>query len=172
MLKAIWAQARDAAGRPVIGSGGDMPWHLPEDLRHFSAMTRGAAVVMGRRTWESFPERYRPLPGRVNIVITSGDAVLGADATVGSLDEALVAAARLSDSQDVWVIGGGRVYAEAMPRLDALEVTEIDLVADGDTYAPQIDADVWEMVADSGWRDSATGPRHRFLSFARPGAGD
>lgn len=170
MLKAIWAQARDGAGRPVIGSGGDMPWHLPEDLRHFSALTRGCAVVMGRRTWESFPERYRPLPGRVNVVITSGDPVERADATVGSLDEALAVAARLSDGPDVWVIGGGRVYAEAMPQLDALEVTEIDLVVDGDTFAPTIDPDTWDAVSDSGWRDSATGPRHRFLTYRREAA--
>ncbi|GIG54238.1 dihydrofolate reductase [Demequina activiva] len=167
MLRAIWAQARDGAGRPVIGSGGDMPWHLPEDLQHFSSLTRGGAVVMGRRTWESFPERFRPLPGRVNVVITSAPSLEGADAVVASLDAGLEAAARLTPDGEVWVIGGGRVYGAALEAVDGLEVTEIDLVVDGDTFAPQVDPAVWEVVGDSGWRDSATGPRHRFLSYAR-----
>ncbi|WP_062076469.1 dihydrofolate reductase [Demequina globuliformis] len=166
-LRAIWAQARDKAGQPVIGAHGDMPWQLPEDLKHFSSLTRGSAVVMGRRTWESFPEKFRPLPGRINVVITKAPEVPGADAVAGSLEEALTTAARLTPSDDVWVIGGGRVYADAMPRLDALEVTEIDLIVDGDTFAPVIDPDVWTQSGDSGWRESATGPRHRFLTYRR-----
>ena len=166
MLKAIWAQARDAAGRPVIGARGDMPWHLPEDLRRFSSLTRGGAVVMGRRTWESFPERFRPLPGRVNVVISSG-TVEGADAVAGSLADAVDSAARLRPDTDVWVIGGGRVYADAMGMLDALEVTEIDLEVDGDTFAPAVDPAVWAVTENSGWRDSATGPRHRFVTYER-----
>lgn len=82
----IWAQARDR----VIGAGGTMPWHLPEDLKHFQRTTLGSPVVMGRRTWESFPPRFRPLPGRTNIVITSRED-FAADGAVraGSLEEAL-----------------------------------------------------------------------------------
>ncbi|WP_084040324.1 dihydrofolate reductase [Demequina sp. NBRC 110053] len=167
MLKAIWAQARDGFGRPVIGSAGDMPWHLPEDLAHFKELTTGAPVIMGRRTWESFPARFRPLPGRVNVVITTGGAIDGADAVVGSLDEALVAAARLAEGRDAWVIGGGRVYAEAMERLDLLEVTEIDLEVDGDTFAPAIDGAAWEPTEEGEWATSRTGTRYRFLTYAR-----
>ncbi|QJW35901.1 dihydrofolate reductase [Cellulosimicrobium protaetiae] len=69
-LGLIWAQARDTAGRPVIGAGGTMPWHLPEDLAHFKRVTSGHPVVMGRRTWDSLPPRFRPLPGRTNVVVT------------------------------------------------------------------------------------------------------
>lgn len=167
MLKAIWAQAHDAAGTPVIGSQGDMPWHLPEDLRHFKDLTSGAAVVMGRRTWESFPEQFRPLPGRVNIVITGGGPIEGADATVGSLDAAIELAVGRGDGADAWVIGGGRVYAEAMPLLDGLEVTEIDLEVDGDTFAPPVDPDVWVLAAEEPWQTSRTGLRYRFLTYAR-----
>lgn len=167
MLRAIWAQARDAAGRPVIGRDGDMPWHLPEDLAHFQAVTRGGAVIMGRRTWESLPERFRPLPGRTNIVITSLDAVEGADAVAGSLEGATAAAARLAPEADGWVIGGGRVYDAAMPQLDRLEVTEIDLEVDGDTYAPAIDPGHWEATAEGAWQTSRSGLRYRFLTYTR-----
>lgn len=165
--KAIWAQARDAQGRPVIGSNGDMPWHVPEDLRHFKEKTAGAAVIMGRRTWESFPHAYRPLPGRTNIVITSSGSLQGADAVVGSLSEALEAAARLSPSTDVWVIGGGRVYADAMNQLAQLEVTELDLEVNGDTFAPTIDANVWTAVTKGRWHTSRTGVRYRFVTYER-----
>src|SRR5690554_1117166 len=153
--KAIWAQARDTKGRPVIGSDGDMPWHVPEDLNHFKQSTAGAAVIMGRRTWESFPAAFRPLPGRTNIVITSTDSLNGADAVVTSLDQALEAAGRLSPTTDVWIIGGGRVYADAMSLLQQLEVTEIDLEVSGDTFAPTIDPQVWTAIATTEWHTSS-----------------
>lgn len=165
--KAIWAQARDPQGRPVIGSDGDMPWHVPEDLRHFREKTAGAAVIMGRRTWESLPHAFRPLPGRTNIVITSSASLPGADAVVSSLDEAVAAAARLSPSRDVWVIGGGRVYADAMGRLGQLEVTELDIEVDGDTFAPHIDTEVWSTVTKGKWHTSRTGVRYRFVTYER-----
>lgn len=165
--KAIWAQARDAQGRPVIGSDGDMPWHVPEDLKHFREKTSGSAVIMGRRTWESFPHAFRPLPGRTNIVITSSDSLHGADAVVGSLDDALAAAARLSPDTDVWIIGGGRVYADAMDRLAQLEVTELDIEVDGDTFAPTIDTAVWTAVNTGEWLTSSTGVRYRFVTYER-----
>lgn len=165
--KAIWAQARNAQGRPVIGSDGDMPWHVPEDLKHFKTQTTGAAVIMGRRTWESFPHAFRPLPGRTNIVITSSESLHGADAVVTSLDDALAVAARLSPDTDVWVIGGGRVYADAMDRLAQLEVTELDVEVDGDTFAPVIDPDEWSAAHTSQWHTSSTGVRYRFVTYTR-----
>ncbi|WP_297081948.1 dihydrofolate reductase [uncultured Demequina sp.] len=167
MLRAIWAQARDHAGRPVIGAAGDMPWHLPEDLKHFSSQTRGGAVVMGRRTWESFPDRFRPLPGRVNVVVTSAESLEGADAVVGSLSSALETAARLSEDGNVWVIGGGRVYGAALEAVDEAVVTEIDLEVDGDTYAPVLDPAQWELIDAGPWETSTSGLRYRFLTYAR-----
>ncbi|OSM43163.1 dihydrofolate reductase [Nesterenkonia sp. PF2B19] len=173
----IWAQTRDG----VIGRDGDMPWHLPEDFAHFRAQTRGRPVVMGRRTWESLPESVRPLPGRRNIVIT-GDAdraatitAAGAE-TASSLDAALdLACSPGADGQPpakVWILGGGRIYAETVEQdlADAAVVTVIDLDVDGDTYAPQLPPSRWELCAADpaeGWHTAADGQRYRFETLCR-----
>lgn len=158
----IWAEARDG----IIGAGGTMPWHVPEDLAHFKAVTLGTPVIMGRRTWESFPARFRPLPGRRNIVVTRNAQWADAGAErAGSLDDALALAA---EADTVWVIGGGQVYREAIGRADVLEVTELDLDVDGDTRAPER-AD-WPVTATDpaeGWHTSRTGIRYRFLTLRR-----
>lgn len=158
----IWAQARGG----VIGAGGGMPWHVPEDMAHFKEITMGAPVVMGRRTWESFPERFRPLPGRRNIVVTRNDAWAADGAQrAATIDAALEAA---SDADWTWVIGGGQVYREALPRADRLEVTELDLEVDGDTTAPDIAG--WTVAASDpaeGWHTSRTGVRYRFVRYVR-----
>jgi dihydrofolate reductase len=166
VLGLIWAQAHDR----VIGARGAMPWHLPEDLKHFRTMTTGATVVMGRATWESLDPRYRPLPGRRNIVLSrrAEFTAQGAE-TATDLDGALAAAG----DADVWVIGGGQLYAEAIGRADRLEVTDIDLAVDGDTRAPVVDDRVWEVAAadpDRGWHVSTAGLRYRFTSFRRQGS--
>lgn len=160
-LGLVWAQSR--AG--VIGAGGGMPWHVPEDLAHFRAVTGESDVVMGRRTWESLPPRFRPLPGRRNIVVsrTSGWDAAGAE-RVDSLDAALETA----DTDRVWVIGGGRLYADAIGHADVLEVTQLDLDVDGDTVAPSLDG--WTRTAadpGDGWHVSRTGIRYRFETYAR-----
>ncbi len=171
-IKAIWAQARDDEGRPVIGREGDMPWHLPDDLAHFQSLTRGHAVIMGRRTWESLPQRFRPLPGRTNIVVTSLDTLDGA-ATAGSLAGALELADALVKSGDLaedatrWIIGGARMFASAVDLADALEVTEIDLTVAGDTYAPDIPARVWQVDAQTPWSLSEAGLPYRFVTYVR-----
>ena len=154
----IWAQAHDR----VIGAGGVMPWHLTEDLKHFREVTGSDPVVMGRRTWESLPERYRPLPGRANIVVTrqEGWDAPGAQ-VVHSVDEALAAA---GDST-VWVIGGAELYEQTLPRADRLEITEIDLDVDGDTRAPD-PGDGWTVDAGA-WRTDGNGMRYRFVTYTR-----
>jgi dihydrofolate reductase len=156
----IWAEAHDR----VIGADGGMPWDVPEDLAHFREVTMGHPVIMGRRTWESFPERFRPLPGRRNIVVT-GNAEWSADGAerAGSLDEALTMA---TDAETVWVVGGGRLYAEAISRADVLEVTQLDLPVAGDTFAPETGD--WRTAAVGDWVLSRTGIRYRFLTFVRP----
>ncbi|MDN5821799.1 MAG: dihydrofolate reductase, partial [Brachybacterium sp.] len=157
---------------------GTMPWHLPEDLKHFSRTTKGAPVVMGRRTWESFPPRFRPLPGRTNIVITRDDGFADAGAVrARNLDDALGLALEALDSPAgssagasmIWVIGGGRVYREAMDRAALLVVTEIDLEVDGDTTAPKIPTGFRLTAADPerGWHEGAGGLRHRILRYTR-----
>lgn len=166
----VWAEA--AGG--VIGADGGMPWHVPEDLAHFKSVTLGSPVVMGRRTWESFPDRYRPLPERRNIVVTRDPqwAADGAERS-GSLEDALATAMDAgSDAAApdwVWVIGGGGLFREAIPTADRLEVTELDLEVDGDTFAP--DRRGWHTVTadpESGWRTSRSGIRYRFLRLERP----
>jgi dihydrofolate reductase len=158
----IWAEARGG----VIGAAGGMPWHVPEDLAHFKALTLGAPVVMGRRTWDSLSPRFRPLPGRTNIVVTRQDD-WAADGAVraGSLQQALADAGEV---EQVWVIGGGELFGEAIVGADRLEVTELDLDVDGDTFAPARDG--WR-VADvdpaQGWHTSRNGIRYRFLRMER-----
>lgn len=158
----IWAQARGG----VIGADGGMPWHVPEDMAHFKEITTGCPVVMGRRTWESFPERFRPLPGRRNIVVTRNDewAASGAE-RAATVDAALEAVA---NAQWTWVIGGGQVYREALGRADRLEVTELDLEVAGDTTAPDIAG--WRVASSdpaTGWHTSRTGVRYRFVRYVR-----
>jgi len=166
-LGLIWAEARDR----VIGDAGGMPWHVPEDLARFRRLTTGHPVVMGRRTWESFPERFRPLPSRTNIVLT-GDRAFSAEGAVvaSSIDAALAAAASAPGSDLVWIIGGGRLYRDTIARADLLEVTELDLAVAGDTRAPERTG--WApVVADpeTGWHTSSGGVRYRFLTLRREG---
>ena len=118
----------------VIGHGNDLVWRLPEDQKHFRAVTMGAPVIMGRATWDSLPERFRPLPGRRNLVLTrqAGWRADGAE-VVATLDEAL---ARTADAPRVFVIGGAQVYALALPRADELLLTEIERDFDGDSRFP------------------------------------
>ncbi len=162
----IWAQTPGG----VIGADGTMPWHLPEDLEHFKATTLGHPVVMGRRTWESLPPRFRPLPGRPNIVVTR-DPRWSADGAhrAGSLDEALHLAAATTGPgapAETWVIGGGQLYRAAIDHAVTLSVTEIDLSVAGDTRAPAVGPE-WGVTQDHGWRTSATGLRYRIRTYAR-----
>lgn len=152
----IWAQSSNG----VIGRGGQIPWNVPEDMAHFREKTHGATVVIGRKTWVSIPPRFRPLPDRRNIVVTrnanwSDD---GAE-VVHTLDDALYI------TPVVWVIGGREIYTAAMDRADVLEVTEIEIDVEGDTFAPAI-GDGWKVEA-SDWQTSSKGPRYRFLTHRR-----
>ncbi|MGN6300361.1 MAG: dihydrofolate reductase [Angustibacter sp.] len=164
----VWAQARDG----VIGRDGALPWHLPEDMAHFRALTRGATVVMGRATWESLPERFRPLPGRRNVVLSRRPDFHAEGADVRTdLRAALADAAEGDDGTDgtVWVIGGAQVYAAALSDADRLVVTEIDETVDGDAHAPAID-DSWALTSQDpaqGWHTSASGLRYRFREYRR-----
>ena len=159
----IYARARNG----VIGQGGVMPWHLPEDLAHFKRVTLNHPVVMGRRTWDSIPPRFRPLPGRTNIVITRQEDwnETGAQRS-SSLRDALQKAENLGGAPgQVWVIGGAQIYAQAMPLADELVVTEIDADFDGDAHAPAIGPE-WQEVAREQF-ESRTGLRGAFVTCRR-----
>lgn len=155
----VWAEARGGA----IGRGGVMPWSLPEDLAHFKRATWGTPVVMGRRTWESLPERFRPLPGRDNLVVTR-DPAFGAEGArvLRSTEEVLaVEAPRVS------VIGGGEIYRALMPHATELIVTRIELdVPDADTFAPPIGTE-WRLVEPGEPLVSSSGLGYRFERYLR-----
>lgn len=122
----------------VIGFNGQIPWRLPEDLRHFQALTMGHTVIMGRRTYESIG---RPLPGRQNVVVSATLAGLEGCAVARSLQEALA----LADRREIFIIGGGRLYREALPLAEQLDLTWIDLEPAGDTWFPDVD---WSQFAE------------------------
>ena len=163
----IWAEARGAGGRGAIGRGGSMPWHLPEDLVHFRRATTGAPVIMGRRTWESLPERFRPLPGRENLVVTRDRGFDAPGATVAhGLDEAL-AEVRDRGAERIWIMGGGQLYRAAMPLADELVVTRIELdVPDADTFAPEIGPE-WRLADAGEALVAASGLGYRFERWVR-----
>lgn len=210
ILGAIWAQTRDG----IIGRNGTMPWRVPEDLKHFQRTTAGKPVIMGRHTWESLPKAYKPLPGRVNIIVTrsaNGIEHRNEGIWVSSLDAALeetyravidqesagesiaVEADQLTYSKpeqdtgsteseedtatelvepepthaDVWIIGGGALYSEALTRdnlphykhvcvIERTLLTAIDgTVIPGDTKAPTLTD--WETVSEQPLRVSESG---------------
>ena len=163
-LSAIWAQTPDG----VMGRDGGMPWHLPEDLAHFKATTQGHPVLMGRRTWESFPERFRPLPGRTNVVVTSRPENPGLQAdpredgtaviAVSSWREAVRAGAEAPGGEHLWVIGGARLLEDAMPELEHAVVTVIEIDEPGDTRAPRLETP-WRLERRDEDRLSRTGLR-------------
>jgi dihydrofolate reductase len=137
-LHLIYARSRNN----VIGVNGDLPWHLPEDLAHFKRTTLGQPVIMGRVTWESIPEKFRPLPGRTNVVVSRQASFSAPGAQVVA---SLQAAVDLFPAGDVvWLIGGAQLYAQAMPLAQQLVITEIDADYEGDAFAPAIDAVEWK----------------------------
>jgi dihydrofolate reductase len=125
--------ARAANG--VIGKGNALPWHLPEDMAHFKRTTLGCPVIMGRKTWDSLPAKFRPLPGRLNVVLTrQPDWSAPGALCAHSLTEAC---ALCPPDSNAWVIGGAEIYAQALPLASSAVVTEIDASFDGDAFAPQ-----------------------------------
>jgi len=132
----------------VIGREGGLPWRLSTDMKRFKALTTGHPIVMGRKTWESFP-KPGPLPGRTNIVVTRDRGWRAEGAQVAhSLEAALEIAAAAPGGEDICVIGGGEVYGQAIGRADRLAVTHVEARVDGDTRFPAIDPAVWHAVAE------------------------
>lgn len=139
MLTLIAAVSRNNC----IGKNGAIPWRLPEDLKHFKNLTMGHVVIMGRKTWESLPEKFRPLPGRTNVVLTRQTDYPLPDGVerFGSLADAVAA------HPDAFVMGGAEIYAQAMPLAHRLELTRVDQGVDGDAFFPPIDGQEWTEVA-------------------------
>ncbi|MBK0394146.1 dihydrofolate reductase [Ramlibacter algicola] len=159
VLGLIYARAANG----VIGKEGKLPWHLPEDLAHFKRVTLGAPVIMGRRTWDSLPPKFRPLPGRRNIVVTRQVDwhVEGAE-RAASLEQALASCAH---EPKAWIIGGAELYRQAERRAHVVEVTEIEQDFDGDAFAPTLGGD-WREVARERIQ-AASGLHLSFVRFER-----
>jgi dihydrofolate reductase len=141
----IWAMSRNR----VIGRNNDLPWRLPRDMKHFMTTTRGHPVIMGRRTFESMDRR--PLPGRMNIVVTGNPDYQAPGATVvGDLDAALAEARRCCEQSgvdEVFITGGAGLYRPGLEVADRLYVTEIDAQLQGDTFFPDVDWSRWRRVS-------------------------
>lgn len=158
-LGLIYARARNG----VIGKDNQMPWHLPEDLAHFKRVTLGSPVIMGRKTWDSLPPRFRPLPGRRNIVLTrQADWSAEGAERVGTLQQAL---ALCGDVDTAWVTGGAEVYRLALPLAQRVEVTEIDAEYEGDAFAPELGPQ-WREVARER-HVAASGLGYSFVTYRR-----
>jgi dihydrofolate reductase len=159
----VWAQSNDG----VIGVDGDLPWHVPEDLAHFRVVTDRAVVVMGHTTWRSLPARFRPLPGRVNVVLSRETGLRLAGARVVDGVEAALELAAQTD-RPMWVIGGGQVYAAFVPHATHAEITEVDVTLGAGTRAPVL-GETWSVAggAEADWQTSSAGVRYRFTSRVR-----
>jgi dihydrofolate reductase len=156
-LHLIYARARNG----VIGKDNQMPWHLPEDLAHFKRVTLGQPVIMGRKTWDSLPPRFRPLPGRLNIVITRQTDWQAEGALRAS---AIEDAMRLcGDVPDAWIIGGAEIYRQAEPLASSAVVTEIDRDVEGDAFAPELGTSWHEVQRES--HVSAQGLPFSFVTY-------
>ncbi len=157
----VWAQSSDG----VIGVDGDLPWHVPEDMARFREVTDRAIVVMGHTTWRSLPARFRPLPGRVNVVLSREAGLRLAGATVVDGVEATLELVAHADLP-VWVIGGGQVYAAFVPYATRAEVTQVAVELGSGTRAPTL-GEGWSVTggAEGGWQTSSAGVRYRFASW-------
>ncbi len=148
----------------AIGRDNQLLWQEGADQRHFRATTMGCPVVMGRKTWESLPARFRPLPGRRNVVVSRDAAYAAPGADVaGSLDAAL---SRLQDAPKVFVMGGAQLYALALPRADEMVLTEIDTDLDGDVFFPAWDRSQWAEVQRQG-ASTEQGVNYAFVTYRR-----
>ena len=153
----------------VIGLNNSMPWHLPQDLRHFKAMTLGKPIVMGRKTWDSLG---RPLPGRLNLVVSrqpglqleGAEVFTGLDAAISRADEW----AREQGVEEIMLIGGGQLYAQALPQADRIYLTRIDLAVQGDAFFPDLPR--WQRVASEAHPAGETTPAYCFETWIRPAA--
>lgn len=159
-LTLIAAVARER----VIGINNQLPWHLPEDLKHFRDITRGHPVIMGRKTWESLPVTFRPLPGRLNLVISRQPDYQAPGAQVtGSLPAAL---ALTEQAPEAFVIGGETLYAQSLAQANRLMLTEVEMEVTGDAWFPQFDRAEW-LETSREVHVSSDGITFAFVTYER-----
>lgn len=164
MITIVVAVASDGA----IGKNGDLLWHLSGDLKRFRKLTTGHAVVMGRKTWESLPKR--PLPDRLNVVVTSdrGYEAPGAS-VVHSIDDALAAESTLGEGHHLFIIGGASIYRQAAPLADSIDLTLVDAVyPDADAHFDLPDMQCWRVAEESEkLTDEKSGLTYRHLTLVK-----
>lgn len=158
-LNLIFARARHG----VIGNHNALPWHLPEDMAHFKRSTLGCPVIMGRKTWDSLPPKFRPLPGRLNVVVTrQTDWTLEGAVVANSLDAACAAC---PPDSTAWVIGGAELYAQALALASTAVVTEIDADFAGDAFVPDLGSEWHEIARES--QVSSSGLPFSFVTYQK-----
>lgn len=163
-ITAIWAQGQDG----VIGSNGQIPWRIPQDLQFFKEQTMGGVVIMGRKTWDSIPEKFRPLSGRVNIVLThdanfQAPGALVVHNTTRAMDLA-------KHNPNIFIVGGDLIYRQLMWQCNYAIVTEVDYTAKGDAYAPVLREEDWFLDKETYWMESHPGTmgfKFRHMFYAR-----
>lgn len=152
----------------VIGHDNRMPWHLPADLKYFKAKTLGKPVIMGRKTWDSLG---RPLPGRLNLVVSRQKSLCLDGAEVfADLEPALVRAdawAREQGADELMLIGGAQLYGQALPLAERLYLTRIELAPEGDAFFPEFSRDEWLRVAEEAHPAEGDRPAHAFEEWRR-----
>jgi dihydrofolate reductase len=149
----------------VIGKDNTLIWSIPEDMAHFKALTAGHVVIMGRKTWESLPPRFRPLPGRRNIVISrQADYSAPGAEIAASLEDALDIA---SGTEQVFIIGGEQIYRQAMDAAHRLEITRVDLEPEGDAWFPEISSATWAECRSNNLPATASRPACAFVTYTR-----
>lgn len=152
----------------AIGAGGDLLFHIPDDLRRFKRLTMGHPVIMGRKTFLSLPKG--PLPGRLNVVVSRSmeQPADGSYLVARSLADAIGAAAAADGGDELFIIGGGEIYRQALPLADRLCLTRIDATApQADTFFPAIDPQQWETVESSERQTSPAGTAYRFVTLSK-----
>jgi dihydrofolate reductase len=149
----------------VIGKGGTLPWRIPEDMKWFREITMGKPCIMGRKTWESLPKK--PLPGRINIVVTRDSRYVADGATVvTSFDDAVTAAMR-HEPEEISVLGGAQIYAEAMKRADRIYLTRVHKAFDGDAFFPATDEREWQATQRVALQTSSSGLTYDIVELDR-----
>lgn len=146
-----------------IGKNNDLLWKIPEDLRRFKKLTSGKTVVMGKRTWESLPNR--PLPGRKNIVITDipGEIIEGA-VMAYSIEDAI---SKCSTDDEAFIIGGGSIYRQFLPLADKLYITHVHQNAQADVYFPEIEKKIWKISGQQDFPGTETTPPYTYIIYQR-----
>ncbi len=137
-----------ASENNVIGAGGDMPWHLPNDFQYFKNKTWGLPVIMGRKSYEALK---KSLPGRINIVVTKRTDFQPKDVIVVNNIDAAIAKARESDTKEIFIIGGGEIFKQTINMVSRVYLTRVHATIEGDTYYPPIDKNTWKLTSEESF---------------------